>query len=144
MTCPELTAVAETAAAYRRLMKVGCTGCRYCMPCPAGVNIPECFALYNNRFLFPENRDTGYVYLGRHGGIIGNPSYAGLCLQCGKCAKACPQEIPVPDRLREVARTLEGPGFRFKVGVARTGLKIIDGVAKAKHRFRAKEPGRTG
>ncbi len=82
---------------YRRLMKVGCTGCGYCMPCPSGVDIPGCFAKYNAHALFPHDL-AGKVPV--HGPAWGprwekNPN-AGLCRQCGKCAKACPQPLPDP------------------------------------------------
>ena len=130
----ELALVAEVRDTYRRLMKVGCTGCRYCMPCPAGVDIPECFALYNSKSLFPQNREIGFVYLGRHGGLMGKESYAGLCMQCGKCAKICPQKIPVPERLKEVSRAMEGRGFRFKVKVAKAAFRVYDGVSRLRNR----------
>jgi hypothetical protein len=132
----ELALVGRVRDTYRRLMKVGCTGCRYCMPCPAGVDIPECFALYNSRNLFPENKEIGFVYLGRHGGLIGKESYAGLCMQCGKCAKICPQKIPVPERLKEVSQSLEGRGFSFKVRVAKAAFRVYDGVTRLKNRGR--------
>ncbi|HVN73824.1 MAG TPA: aldo/keto reductase [Methanoregula sp.] len=134
----ELALVAEVRDTYRRLMKVGCTGCRYCMPCPAGVNIPECFALYNSKNLFPQNKDIGFVYLGRHGGLIGKESYAGLCMQCGKCEKICPQKIAVPERLAEVAQSMEGRGFRFKVTVAKAAFRLYDGVTRLRRRVKGK------
>jgi len=49
MTEKELQLVARAEQAYRGWMKVGCTGCRYCMPCPEGVNIPGCFEMYNKK-----------------------------------------------------------------------------------------------
>ena len=68
------------------------------MPCPAGVDIPGCFSLYNAHFLFPHDRSARFHYMGRHGGLLANVSYAGLCRQCGKCVKNCPQHIPVPEQ----------------------------------------------
>jgi predicted aldo/keto reductase-like oxidoreductase len=50
----EINLVDEVAAEFRRVMKVGCTGCQYCMPCPAGVNIPSCFDFYNSRHTFKD------------------------------------------------------------------------------------------
>jgi predicted aldo/keto reductase-like oxidoreductase len=104
---------------YKRLMKVGCTGCGYCMPCPAGVNIPECFAIYNDVDLFPHNRELKIKYLLRVGGITGDRAYAGLCRDCGKCAEVCPQHLPVPDRLKEVSSALEGRTMIIKVKALR-------------------------
>lgn len=137
LTTEELALIGRVRDTYRRLMKVGCTGCSYCMPCPAGVNIPECFALYNTANLFPGNRETKLLYLARHGGLVGSESYAGLCVQCGKCEKICPQKIPVPARLREVSKAMEGRGFNFKVRVAKAAFRVFDGVSRIRGRAKA-------
>jgi predicted aldo/keto reductase-like oxidoreductase len=104
----ELATVEKARDEYRRLMKVGCTGCGYCMPCPAGVDIPGCFAGYNAYHLFPDDRSGKFQYIGRHGGLLGDKSNAGLCRQCGKCAKACPQHLPIPALMKEVSREMDG------------------------------------
>jgi predicted aldo/keto reductase-like oxidoreductase len=114
----ELALVKRVRDTFLRLMKVGCTGCGYCMPCPAGVDIPGCFALYNTHHLFPRDRVTKFVYLGRHGGILGDRSYAGLCRHCGKCEKICPQHLPVPVLMKKVSREMEGRGLGAKLRVA--------------------------
>lgn len=108
LTPEEIVLVGRARDTYRRLMKVGCTGCGYCMPCPAGVDIPGCFADYNNYALFPHDGSAKFQYIGRHGGLMGEKSSAGLCRQCGKCAKACPQHLPVPALLKDVSREMEG------------------------------------
>jgi hypothetical protein len=104
----ELTLIDRVKETYVRLMKVGCTGCGYCVPCPAGVDIPGCFALYNAQYLFPHDRTAKFQYFGRHGGLLGDVSYAGLCRSCGKCAKACPQHLPIPGLMKEVSKEMEG------------------------------------
>ncbi len=111
---------------YRRLMKVGCTGCGYCMPCPAGVNIPECFSLYNSRHLFPKNREIPFKYVGHLGGALGNRAYAGLCRRCGKCVRICPQHLPVPDLLEEVSQVMEGRTLGMKVAIVKGALWCMD------------------
>jgi uncharacterized protein len=116
---------------YQRLMKVGCTGCGYCMPCPAGVDIPGCFSLYNAHHLFPKDRSTKFHYFGRHGGLIGDVSYAGLCRQCGKCARACPQHLPIPQLLKDVKSEMEG-GMTVIVPVLKGGLWCMNKAAKAR------------
>ena len=118
---PELILVARVRDTYQRLMKVHCTGCGYCMPCPAGVDIPGCFALYNAHCLFPHDASARFHYMSRHGGLLSNVSYAGLCRECGKCVKICPQHIPVPARLREVSQEMDGR-MRFIVPLLKSGL----------------------
>jgi predicted aldo/keto reductase-like oxidoreductase len=126
----EVAAVEQVRDHYQRLMKVACTGCRYCMPCPSGVNIPECFALYNSANLFPDDRQFRMQYIGRHGGIVGDRSYAGLCIGCGRCEQRCPQHLPIPALMKEVSRTMEGGGFTLKVGAAKAALGVYDGIKR--------------
>lgn len=95
--------------AMNKSMKVGCTGCSYCMPCPYGVNIPSCFRAYNSSY------SDGYFRAVREYFMVlafsGSPSFAGLCRKCGRCAKHCPQQIPIPEMLTRVKHRLEFPGF---------------------------------
>ena len=127
LSLPELAIVARVRDTYQRLMKVNCTGCGYCMPCPAGVDIPGCFSLYNAHCLFPHDGSARFHYMSRHGGLLSNVSYAGLCRQCGKCVKICPQHIPIPDRLREVSQAMDGR-MRFIVPVLKSGLWCMNKV----------------
>jgi uncharacterized protein len=108
LTTDERALIGRVRDEYRRLMKVGCTGCGYCMPCPSGVDIPGCFADYNAHALFPRDRAAKFQYLGHHGGLMGGKSYAGLCRQCGKCATICPQHLPIPGLMKDVSKEMEG------------------------------------
>jgi len=99
----ELDLVSRVRDTYQELMKVGCTGCRYCMPCPSGVNIPACFELYNNANMFGEKFQAKLGYALNLRG-----SYASQCKDCGKCEKACPQHLPIPKLLKDVSREFEG------------------------------------
>ena len=126
LTPGELALIARVRDTYISSMKVGCTGCGYCMPCPAGVNIPECFALYNAASMFGNRSEYAFHYLTRHGGITGDKSYAGLCRNCGKCEKICPQHLPVPKCLEEVATSMEGKTMGAKVAVLKCGLWLIN------------------
>jgi predicted aldo/keto reductase-like oxidoreductase len=123
MSADELAAVEAAAAAYRRLMKVGCTGCSYCMPCPAGVNIPQCFSLYNTHAMAPRLADRimarGMYGMNLMGGMSDERADASLCRDCGRCAKACPQGIAIPDELKKVGRTLGGLQTRMIIPLAR-------------------------
>jgi len=107
----ELDLVAQVADKYRELMPIGCTGCQYCMPCPAGVNIPSCFEIFNTSRMFEETQErTQFVYAVMNGGVRGNKTYASQCVECGECIDHCPQHIEIPDRLKEVAEYCEADG----------------------------------
>jgi predicted aldo/keto reductase-like oxidoreductase len=114
--------------AYLRVMKVGCTGCQYCMPCPAGVNIPASFDLYNARYAF-RDRQERLFYLVMNGGVVmEKTSYASQCIKCRICEKKCPQNLPIPQLLEDVARDMEG----FMAGPL---VWIIKRVMKVKRRI---------
>ncbi len=90
-------------------MKVGCTGCRYCMPCPQGVDIPGSFAALNRRY------SEGYIAAMKEylmcTGLRAQASNAGRCIECGKCETHCPQHIEIRKELKGVKKTLEGPVY---------------------------------
>lgn len=121
----ELALIDRVKETYGSLMKVDCTGCNYCMPCPAGVNIPECFSFYNNYHMFGNKTETKIMYLGRLGGILGSEAYAGLCKSCGKCEKVCPQHLPIRDLLGDVSRTFEGRTMKIKVPLMKVAFSLV-------------------
>jgi len=125
LTDAELDLVRRVERKYRELMKVGCTGCRYCMPCPAGVNIPLCFEEYNNLYLVDNPDGERFMYAARLGGAValGEPEFASLCVQCGQCVERCPQQIDIPAVLETVVDELEGPDFEQRVATARQLFK---------------------
>ncbi|MDD1690461.1 MAG: aldo/keto reductase [Methanoregula sp.] len=139
LTEDERVLIGRVRDEYRRLMKVGCTGCGYCMPCPAGVDIPGCFANYNAHALFPHDREVKFQYVGRHGGLMGEKSYAGLCRQCGKCAKACPQHLPIPDLMKDVSKEMEGM-MGIVVPIMKGGLWCINRVKRVKRAIMGETP----
>jgi len=108
MAPDERAAIGAAADSYRRLMRVPCTGCAYCMPCPSGVNIPQCFSLYNDYHMGINRLMARGMYgLALMGGM-GTHADASLCRACGKCEKACPQKIAIPAELEKVKGTLGG------------------------------------
>ncbi|QJB56758.1 aldo/keto reductase [Pseudodesulfovibrio sp. zrk46] len=113
LTDGELELISKVADKYIELMPVGCTGCQYCMPCPAGVNIPGCFELYNTGNMFEEPQQvTQFRYAAFSGGAIsGKPRKASQCVECGQCVEHCPQHIDIPERLKEVAEYCEVDGI---------------------------------
>lgn len=100
-------------------MKVGCTGCRYCMPCPQGVDIPGTFAAYNR--CFSEGKRQGKSEYMMCTIVRQKPTSASLCVGCGKCEKHCPQHIEIRQELKNAAKTLEDPIYK----IARKGIQIL-------------------
>lgn len=119
LTEEELRLVGRVEKKYRELMKVGCTGCGYCMPCPSGVNIPYCFQVYNSLHMFGDARNAKMQarlgYLMQLAGLPGvrTPAYASQCQECGQCEEACPQQLPVSKLLEDVVGELEGPALKL-------------------------------
>ena len=126
LTVEELALVKRAAHKYEELMKVGCTGCGYCMPCPAGVAIPSCFEVYNKMYLSGNIPEALALYAMRNSGILrkGVPSYASQCVECGQCLAKCPQNLPIPALLKQVAAELEVPGLEERVARARKMLNM--------------------
>jgi len=127
LTKTDLGLVKRVEEKYRELMRVGCTGCRYCMPCPSGVNIPMCFEEYNNLTLVPNRDEEMFMYAARLGGAVGTgrPEFASQCVQCRECVEKCPQQIDIPAVLESVVRDFEGPGFEERIAMARQVFKQI-------------------
>lgn len=134
LTTTEQATVQSAADAYRQLMQVACTGCQYCLPCPAGVNIPACFEVYNTWSLF-KDKQASMMYLVRLAGLLGTPAKASQCTSCGACVKKCPQGLPIPQLLKQVSSTFEGPGMKLKLWVFRFALKVQKIWSFLKHRF---------
>lgn len=119
LTEKELKLVSRVAEKYAELMKINCTGCRYCMPCPEGVDIPACFEMYNNLYMFGDkNGMLKMMYAAKLGDVLrgAETNFASQCVQCGQCLDACPQHIPIPDMLEKVAEEFEGPGMEERRG----------------------------
>lgn len=96
LTEDELDIVGQVRDKYRTFMKTGCTGCRYCMPCPSGIDIAKCFEIYDSANIFPTNKiETQIKYAMGLSVIHGKLAYASNCTKCGRCEKHCPQELPV-------------------------------------------------
>lgn len=128
----ELATIERARDEFRLLMKVNCTGCSYCMPCPFGVDIPGCFADFNAHHLFPHNRSGRFQYIGRHSGLMGKVSYAGLCRNCGKCAKVCPQHLPIPSLMKQVSREMDGLVIPIVVPILKGGLWLMNKAGAVK------------
>ena len=97
--------------------KVGCTGCRYCMPCPKGVDIPGTFRCYNAMFI--EGKSQGRLEYGQTVALTKDSAFASQCVGCGKCEKHCPQEIPIRKMLKEADKALRPLPYKIGFNIAR-------------------------
>ena len=123
MTADELELIEKAREAFNELNRIPCTGCDYCMPCPVGVNIPGCFAAYNDFSAGKKKQGKGQ-YLLNTGVLHSKNGVAGACVNCGKCEPRCPQEIPIATSLKEVSRKMEPFWFKLSMSFAR---KFITG-----------------
>lgn len=96
----DMEAIEKVKDIYHKLSKVGCTGCKYCMPCPNGVDIPENFELYNDAYVYNDMEASFKTY----NKFMSEKEKAGNCAQCGRCEKLCPQHLPIRKYLKEVDR----------------------------------------
>lgn len=83
--------------------KIGCTGCRYCMPCPMGVDIPGSFECWNRNSMY-ENYDAVKWQWETQIGDVHQPKN---CVECGKCEAVCPQHLPIREKLKEAQNDLD-------------------------------------
>jgi len=111
MTPEEHALIARAVAAINARMKVGCTGCRYCMPCPHGVDIPGTFAAYNRSATDGKIRGLTDYFMCT--GLRRDSTAASNCVECGKCEAHCPQHIPIRRELKNARKELEGPLYRL-------------------------------
>ncbi len=100
----ELAAIDRAREVYSSLTRVKCTGCRYCVPCPGNVSIPEIFSCYNEAGAYNIQKAAEESY--RQMKAAGRD--ASLCVECGKCEEACPQKLPIIRHLKEAHQALKG------------------------------------
>ncbi len=103
--------------------KINCTACGYCLPCPAGVDIPACFSHYNDKYL-TNDKSVRFRYFQSLGALSAKPAYASKCVSCGKCESHCPQSIAIREQLKVVSKEIEGFLFRSVVGIARKFMRL--------------------
>ena len=104
MSEDELKLMDDVRKAYLSRTKIGCTGCRYCMPCPNGVNIPGTFSIWNNASLYnlDPKKDRGLRRMIENGETPAN------CIECGACEAACPQHLGIIEGLKLAWKELNG------------------------------------
>ena len=107
----------KVIAAINAKLKVGCTGCGYCMPCLKGVDIPGAFASYNR--MASEGKFAGLKEHFMCSAARKDSTAASLCIGCGKCESHCPQGIAIRQELKNVKKDLEGPVYK-------TARKVVE------------------
>ena len=116
MTFDEMETVELAKRVMRDSLKINCSTCGYCMPCPQGVNIPECLKIYNEKYLFNHKGLMNQSFMDYYqyvGGIMGNRGNASLCNGCGKCLRKCPQKLNIIEELKKVKKEFEMPGMKY-------------------------------
>ena len=96
---------------------VGCTGCRYCMPCPKGVDIPALFRSYNMTTV--EGKSAARFEYAQYVGLKKDPAFATQCIGCGKCEQHCPQSIPIREKIKEADRVIRPLPYKIGINLVR-------------------------
>ncbi len=107
MTQEEKDTVDKVVGILRSRVQNGCTGCRYCMPCPMGVNIPRNFRMWNDYHIYQKYKVVKEPW--EHMPDRERPTN---CVECGKCEEQCPQKISIRADLKKVQKELSNPIFR--------------------------------
>ena len=104
-------------AALSETMKIGCTGCGYCMPCPKGVDIPGAFRCWNA--MYAEKKSNGRHEYFQTVSLRKTPAFPSQCVACGRCEKHCPQHLGIIDALKRADRDLRPLPYRIAAAAAR-------------------------
>ena len=116
-TDDDFSVIADVKKIIHAKEKVGCTGCRYCMPCPKGVDIPTIFYYYNMMYMdkkMPARFNYAQVI-----GTRNEPGFATQCVECGKCEQHCPQHINIREMLKEADKDLRPVAFKVGTSIAK-------------------------
>lgn len=103
LSAEEKNLISEVDCIYRSRIKVNCTNCKYCMPCPMGVNIPRNLSYLNDTFMLDDVENAKFQY----GVLLLPEEKAGNCVECGECEEVCPQNIRIREMLKEVKEKFE-------------------------------------
>ncbi len=101
----EIALIDQVRDAYRKLLKVDCTGCAYCMPCPNGVNIPQNLAMYNDCYMFKDSKEINAHFYNQ---MLAPDQRASGCFLCYICEDLCPQKIKISQVLKDVHLLFSG------------------------------------
>jgi hypothetical protein len=102
LTEQELAIYDRAREEYEALCPIPCTDCKYCLPCPSGVNIPRVFEIYNGGMIYDSLERARFVY----NNFMNEDERANFCVECGECLEKCPQQIEIPDWLAKAHEVL--------------------------------------
>lgn len=97
----QLEVITKIQNIYKDSKMIPCTNCKYCMPCPAGVNIPKIFDIYNGIDIFYSKDEAKKMYA-----KLPEKEKADNCVECGRCEKLCPQTIGIMEELRKIDKEM--------------------------------------
>lgn len=117
LTPEDMQIVEQIKQIIREREKVGCTGCRYCMPCPKGVDIPGNFYYYN--LMYMEKKSSARREFIQNMGLRKESGFASQCVGCGLCETHCPQHISIRAKLKEADRALRPLPYKLGIHAAR-------------------------
>jgi predicted aldo/keto reductase-like oxidoreductase len=97
----ESAVMEQVKQAYKDKIRVECSSCGYCMPCPSGINIPQCLSYLNQAAMLNDitNIQSQYYFM------LKDTEHASNCLECGLCEELCSQRVPIREKLKEVKET---------------------------------------
>ena len=116
LTEEELAFLEQMAVQMKEYPLVNCTNCKYCMPCPWGIDIPGIFQHYNKAITdgtYAQSREQQdyarlkRAYLVSYDRAVATVRQADHCIACAECVSHCPQSIPIPGQLRRIAKYVE-------------------------------------
>ncbi|MBU1660516.1 MAG: aldo/keto reductase [Chloroflexi bacterium] len=102
LTKEELDIIDQVRAKYTALSPIPCTQCKYCMPCPNGVNIPRNFEIYNESVMYDKLDHAREAY----NMWFAEEERASECIQCRECEEKCPQGILISEWMPRVHEVL--------------------------------------
>jgi predicted aldo/keto reductase-like oxidoreductase len=101
LSAEEVALVDRVREAYRALCAIPCTACKYCLPCPQGVAIPDVLGVYNKARMFGDLDRASQFY-----GWLDEEARGDACIECGECLEKCPQGIDIPEWMKKVHEAL--------------------------------------
>ncbi len=102
LTSEEREVMEDVKTAYHDKIVAECSRCGYCMPCPSGINIPQCLSYLNQAEMLDDDSEVKNQYYF----MLKDTERAGNCLECGLCQELCSQKLPIIELLKKVNQVM--------------------------------------